>query len=278
MNLKEKKSKSYSRSEWEQILSMTDNYRTLLVLEDYMKKYPLDVNSKLYYAKVLIGLGKLEMALEVLNSELVLSSKRELDNEQRLFSIAKILIAKEKYQECYDLIQDNNLPILKIYYKDAILLFLKKKLNILTDEDIKNSNGYLKSQIISYREDVALAHILRHKSLESDKETCSQFSLDFPLDKFYHQVKNLIPNINKINSRFIINIHVFKYNRVGIVSGELVDYIKVATIANSNHILSMYPCQNEEKFPYIDLNYDLIEEDKVKKISQIDKFNKRYRR
>lgn len=148
----------------------------------------------------------------------------------------------------------------------------------MTDYDIKNSYGYLQNQIISYSEDMALTHILRHKSLETDRETCSQFSYNFPLEKFYHNIKNLIPNKNKINSRYIVNIYIFKYDRVGIVEHEVVDYIRVATLANSNQILSMYPCKNEEKFSYIDLNYELVDDNKVKKISQIEKFHKRYHR
>lgn len=126
MSTKVKKYKKYSESEWQQILTMKDNHRTLFLLEEYMKKYPLDVNSKLYCAKILIGLGKLEEALEILNSEMVLSSKKQLDNEQRNFSLVKILIAKEKYQECYDFILKNDLPLKQLYYKETILLFLKK--------------------------------------------------------------------------------------------------------------------------------------------------------
>ena len=39
----------------------------------------------------------------------------------------------------------------------------------------------------------------------------------------------------------------------------------------------MCPCENADNFPYVDLNY-LRKEDnvKVKKISQIEKFRKRY--
>ena len=59
----------------------------------------------------------------------------------------------------------------------------------------------------------------------------------------------------------------------------MVDYFKVFCFNdNNNNIISMCPSNHCECLPYVDLNY-LKENDKpkVKTISQIEKFNRRYK-
>ena len=87
----------------------------------------------------------------------------------------------------------------------------------------------------------------------------------------------MIPNENKLSWGFIEDTYIFKYDGCGRDNDRLVDYFKVVTFKNSKDIITMCPSCDCEEFSHVDLNYlNDKEEQKVKKISQIDKFYKRY--
>ena len=75
------------------------------------------------------------------------------------------------------------------------------------------------------------------------------------------------------------NIYVFKYDHNGIYNGKSLDYFEIITLQDSNDIITMYPFDNKNGFPYIDITPKIEVEDdyrKVKRMSQIEKFNQRY--
>ncbi len=76
------------------------------------------------------------------------------------------------------------------------------------------------------------------------------------------------------------NVYYFKYQECGHVGKYYTDFFQVAALNNTTHdILTMYPCFQPEYFDYTDLDPIFKkeeEEPKLKRVSQIDKFNQRY--
>ena len=74
-------------------------------------------------------------------------------------------------------------------------------------------------------------------------------------------------------------MYIFKYDKCGVTNGRVSDYFLVITFHNTNKYISMYPCNSSSNFNYVDLNYLKIPStSNVKRLSQIDKFNMRYKK
>ena len=85
---------------------------------------------------------------------------------------------------------------------------------------------------------------------------------------------------NKLCSGFYDDTYIFKYNKCGRVDNRLVDYINVVCFHNTHDIITILPVNCGEHMPHVNLNYMI--EDKpqkeIKRISAVEKFNKRFKR
>jgi hypothetical protein len=104
-----------------------------------------------------------------------------------------------------------------------------------------------------------------------------RFKNDFPLEDVIKIVKENLREENKLCYGYIADTYVFKYDCCGRVDEKLQDYFKVSCYHDTNDILLMYPANKCEKLPYIDINY-IKEEPKIKRLSQVEKFNRRYQK
>ena len=149
------------------------------------------------------------------------------------------------------------------------------------DPNRRDENSYLFSQIVKYDETDFLDHIKKHMQGEEDiteKDCCTIFGQDFPMDKIIQEIKKYIPSDKKLLLGFYDNIYYFKYDSCGRVDNKNVDYFKVVCFNGTDNFITMHPVIINENLPYQDLNY-LVNEDnfsKVKRMSQIDKFNKKF--
>jgi len=160
-----------------------------------------------------------------------------------------------------------------------ILMFLKSKLG-LPHSINHNSYTYEVNQILSYNEQEAINYIKKNCNTKNPKMIIDFYD-DFPLEEVYYQIRSILPTEDKMFNDIIYNSYVFKYANNGSVNGLSVNYIRVITLQGSNDIITMYPYRNKEKLPYIELKKnEILEEDysKVKRLSQIEKFNKRYQK
>ena len=272
----------YDKVQFDNLLSMmnyTDASRVISLFKNYLREYPTDVSAHLYYAIMLIKIGNLEEAIDVLNLEVVLTSDNYFDIKKRGYLIVKILLAKEKYEECYKYILEN-----EILFQDdeelntLVLLLLKKKLNLLVADDYNQIQSYALKQIISYKEELALEHIVLNHKNQAYLDGKSQFNEDFPIQKVFSRIRNCLPNEKRMYDELVVDYYIFKYTNSGKNSGKNVNYIKVITLVNTNQIVTMFPIDNYEKLPYTDISLELDSKKTIKKISQIEKFNKRYNR
>lgn len=79
-------------------------------------------------------------------------------------------------------------------------------------------------------------------------------------------------NIGIINNRYL-----FRYEFNGRCDGKIADYIEVITLHSTHEIITMYPYHSNERIECIDVTPSIEDElPKVKRKSQIDKFNQRY--
>lgn len=193
----------------------------------------------------------------------------------------KLLCCQRRYEECYKLFLENEI-ILKENIDDyySVLVFLRTELDLPIDVD-ESLYSYTIKQIFSYDEERAIEHISKHMNNFDCKDVLC-FCSDFPLKDVYHQIRNLLPLETDVDyySGFFKKVNIFKYEGNGRNFRKSIDYIKVVSIQDTNKIITMYPYPNDAKLSYTNLDVDIKKEDssKVKRISQIDKFNQRYRK
>lgn len=279
----EKKTKAYhskyNQETFQNIFNLLCEKKSLFALEEikkYLERYPNDVLAHIYYVDLLITIGNVEEASKLLNNSILLSPKNEKDIEKIFYLTIKLLIATGKYLECFNYIKKHIDLLYNQKQGVAIMLFLRKKLNLEID-DYDELPTYFLKQICFYKEELLIEYVLREYPRENRDR--SSFGKNFPLEKVCTRVREMIPNPLRRNEGILVNSYLFKYDRCGQVDGKEVNYFRVITLANSNEIINMYPYDNSARNPYIDLNpriEEFLEPVKVKSLSQTEKFYQRY--
>ena len=103
------------------------------------------------------------------------------------------------------------------------------------------------------------------------------FVSKFPINKVLEEIKKYIPSDKRIYNGFYQDTYIFKYDYCGKDDNKAADYFKVICFHNTSDFITMCPSTNCQYLPCIDLNYMAKEKPKQKQLSQIEKFNKRYR-
>lgn len=261
-----------------------------LKFEEYLEKYPKDYSAYPYYASVLITLGEFRNAEKILNFVKTKyvddnnfcknSEKIEILKYNIIFTSLRLLSYQGKYDKLYRLYFDNYDKIIDLR-SARFDLYIKKKASKLDSDDIKVKT-YIHNQILSYSEEEFFEHIKKHQAdynQNLDNPNKNIFSPDFPINQVIDEVRKYILTNKRLYNGFIEDIYIFKYNNCGRENNKLVDYFKVVCFHDTKDFITMLPSSGCENLPYIDLNYLIPKKEdyKVKKISQIDKFNKKYK-
>lgn len=266
----------------------SDPYRGAIELKNYLEKYPLDYTTYPYYISVLITIGEFAAAEEnIYYIESILNSGVYKNDERRekiliysiVFSKFKLLCCKEKYEEAYRFYLANT-GVVDSFDVDKIVYFLKVRLGLVKENiEERASLPYFYRQAIDYQESDFLHHAKKHckDTLHGNEDDETEFVSGFPIEEVVSEIKKYIPLDKKLYHGFVDNTYIFKYDNCGTCDRRTVNYIKVITFNDNNSIITMYPYVKGERLPYIDLNYMKVESNtKVKRLSQIDKFNKRF--
>lgn len=269
--------------------SKSDPLEAKYMLEEYLSKYPRDYTIYTYYSAVLITLGEFDKAEKVINSVEHMASKDEEFNNKLnkvdllkksiLFNKIKLLCYQEKYKELLQL-YSNNISETKHMDVNQIEVYCKKKmgeLNINKDA----LYPYLFRQIIKYEESDFLNHIKKHLAdynQNVDTPNKNIFVPNFPIDIVVEEIKKYIPSDKAMFPRLIEDIYMFKYNGCGKENNKLTDYFKVVCFHNTSDFITILPVSEGRELKYVDLNYliPIDENVKVKRLSQIEKFNNKY--
>lgn len=256
--------------------------RARTLYEEYLKKYPKDYGMYLDYARLLVILNEKELANKVFEYVEYLVSNNASYRKSKVYGcylkykydyeVVKLL-SEYKYQEIYDLYVNNDLKMLP----SSDSTYLMKRLNLPINIP-RGKYGYTVSQIVEYREVDFYKHIEKH--LTSLDGMGAYFNNDFSCKEVIEEAKKYIPSNNKgISFNIYCEIYYFKYDFCGKVDKKTVNYFKVVSIRDTNNLLTIYPVDvdcEKNNMNYVDLNYLRKEEVVTKKLSQIDKFNRRY--
>ena len=271
----------------------SDPYFALEEIEEYLKEYPDDYTLRSTCISILITIGEFEEA-EKRNEEFrkfILSSEdvKAIDNGKKLkrlmlntiYNEFRLLANTGDYRRAYDLLikykddlEDKELSNKGFNYN--IIFFFRARLGAEFNRD--DQRTYACRQIVEYREEDFFDHIKRHmKGEQCDIERDSVFFEDIDLKKIYDEIMKILPDQKPLYRGFVDKTYYFKYDNCGLEGTDVVDYIKLITYGDDSGVITMCPTKDGEKLPHIDLNY-LKESDKnkIRKKSQIDKFNQKY--
>lgn len=283
----------YNAHEFEKALGVVDNDPNIALtrFEKYLEKFPRDYDGRTFYISLLIklkNLGKAEVELLKLEKEMAQDFKfqQHIEKNDKTFSSlifckVKLLFYQNKYQQCYDLMNSNLTSILKynIHFEPTALL-CKKRIGLLDSTSISDSDGYLYRQILDYSEERFLDHIKKHLTTNEqiEEEKPSVFKEDFPFDKVFNEIKKNTPSNLRIYNGLIEDLYIYKYDFCGTNDNKQTDYFKVIALHDTSDFITMCPSTEGKNWDCLDLNYLREEKPPEKKISQVTKFNQRYKK
>ena len=259
--------------------------------ERYLRKYPMDYTTYPYYANTLLVLGLDEDAEKAIKygESLALSNDHFMHIRgvsgtfigSLHFAKIKLLAYREQYFELYNYIHTYKHELGKFDYSQVNFLCLKK-LGMLENKN-REKCSYLSRQIIKYDHADFLDHMKKHLNLLpgdylSERGT---FSYEISLNILLNEIKKYMPSDKKIFTGVVDDTYTFRLDNCGKYNGKNANYFTVVVFHNTTDIISMYPTtDNAKNLPHVDLNYlweQLVPTNsKVRKRSQIDKFNARY--
>ena len=214
-----------------------------------------------------IKLKEYETAEKLLNDNFL----EECDKYDFEFGRMNLLILKirqKDYQAAYhlfkQLVMEKSIPD---EYISDLEFYLKKKL-LLQDNQRKLGNytgTYMSQQIFSYDWNRTLDHVEKHFSSE-----CLDFDMFKNLD-----FDDMIPSsLSMLGDKYYVEIDESIFD----LNGDSTNCIGLLTLANTSKIVSMFPADSNYCH-YISKKMSSKEEVKINKltrISQVDKFNRRY--
>lgn len=267
----------------------TNPFEAKAKFENYLSNYPNDISAQIYYAIALTKIGEFKQAEYVINyTEQLLKNEHNIEKNQEFINRYKkdivtlkmrLLSLQERHKEMYNYYLKHQ-KYINTLDEDIgrVLFYCKKKLGKL-DLNRRDKNSYIFRQIVEYKENDFIEHIQRHIADSTAPSDCI-FVSSFPFEKVLEEIKKHIPCDKRTYPGNYDNQYVFKYDGCGKINNKSTNYFKVICFHNTKDIITMYPAIDCEKLPCIDLNYlnQTLTQHKVKKLSQIDKFNQRYKK
>ncbi len=252
--------------------------RALKEFEIYFNNFPEDAVARTIYADLLTKLGRFDEADELFEK---IRTLRDFNRVEKAFYF-RLLIKLRCYQKRFKDAMDLSKLISDTDYKltNVEEVFILKQLNSSKINE-SESSVYLINQILDYSEQGFFGHIEKH-TMDSNVLGCCKFYDDFPLEEVVSNIKEIIPSNNKICGAIVTYTETFKYDDCGKIDETVTNYFKVVAISNTNEIITMYPCTQVDSARYTDLNhlrYDIESKEsssKIKRLSQIEKFNQKY--
>lgn len=254
--------------------------------EIYMQKYPEDHFARLLYANILITVGDIAFAKEIIESSLenayndssFLIEKIKIEgliDNIKLYKL-RILGFESKYEDAYEFLMNNKRLIKKfdLYGFVSFLNFYLGKINVKD----RSALTYAFRQSYEYQNDDFLDHVSKHLYKENANLSDAVFAENFPFNEILNEVEKSFDKNKRLFYGLWTDKYIFKFNDCGIANGKYVDYFEVVCIHDTFNIITMYPMDENKNFSCADLNYLQQGKGNSRKLSQIDKFNMRYKR
>ena len=285
----------FNESEFQYAIKLleTDPFEAKNRFDAYLNKYPTDYYARAYYVILLTRIYLFDEAEKEYNAIIEESnndsfyaySAKRLKGFKYNMIIAKLKLLGEK--EDYPAILSilNNYPeMFSEQDHKYISYYCRSRLGLIDSAASKqNANAYRFNQTVNYSEDLFREHVKRHEAdynLDAEIPNGAIFTPDFPVDEVINEIKKHIPSDKRLFPGYFDDAYYFKYDNCGRINNHLTNYFVIICFHNSTNILTMYPVLDSRKIPYTDLNY-LKEKDmniKDDRLSQIEKFNRRFKR
>lgn len=281
---------------------LIDPYEVIKQIEYYLEEYPYDYAAYTVYLRFLIDLKKYDEAEKIkdnIDNLLLLqhrfgNSKNEeatrMSDDSLFISKFRLLFNREDYEEAYKMLKGNK-DIFARYSKSfsdilSTMHILEKKLELPISISPNLIDSYIFKQIREYSYDDFLYHIKDHINDDISENEEEKFEAlfyeNFPIEKVASEIRRIIPNNQGFYKTLNSDVYIFKYDDNGKSAyknhpaAKNTNYFKVIAFHNTNNLITMYPCRASHCRYYIDLNYLKKEEEPIQRVSQIDKFNKKY--
>ena len=251
--------------------------KALKECESFFLQFGEDGEILYHYAKCL---SKMEQVPKAIETYLYLLEYQKSHQALDFVNACKCELFKlyyiyDYYKEAYALFDQVKEDLKQLYYYNISLLEkilqVKNGIEVTCDE---TSKGFI-NRLVNYNEDRALIHIYEHMHEVKQKPRHTLFQ-DIDLRELFYNVKSVLPQSKRIPRFHFNDLYLFYFPHIG---EEDMETILVVTNKGTSEIVSIYP----EKTEYTEfINYNLHElylnkdSEKVKKISQIDKFYQRY--
>ena len=235
--------------------------------KDYIST--LKSNGQLLYFGILYKeLRDYETSLTYLSQ---LSENNKYKRKEYMYYMLEDYIRLNKYQEALDLInyiKDNDYFALN--YKMTINIKIIEKYVLKELNMDFEAQGYTSNQIKEYSEEKALEHIKKKHYFNSQ---ISKFDDSVEIDELYYYFKDKI-DLNNRSCDGCFDIYSFDYKNIGTINNKNIgDNITVVCLANTNKIITMYPSLKQT---VVEDFLDIERKPKTKRLTQIEKFNKKY--
>lgn len=240
----------------------------------FLDNFSDDTNVRFMRAKAYRKLNRFDEAINdlkhILNSEF---------NEYAIIELYFVYYYLNMYNEALDMLplvyQTNSINNFSVSISETVM---KKQMGMEISLRKGTKCDYIRGQILNYSTEEAIFHINKHVG-KTEKEK-SYFNENVDIRYLFNKVRENIKNSIRVNTEEVMQIYYFGVANIGISDNQVCNFIKVVVVPNTNDIISMYPT-NIVDYNYVanlDIEYDklLKTDNKVKTMSRIDKFNKKY--
>ena len=276
------------------LLTAGDLNKAERYLKEYQDKYP-DSDHFAYlstYARYLGQDGKYNEAIDILKN-ILKQTKKSNNVSESLFYLVMLLLKCERYAEAYyycnmiDYKELENRPARFTTNTIRAYNFLKKELGL--DDDVYDINSYSIMQLYYYSSYLAKQHIYEKHNIDTYVDIeYPQYSFNMDYETFenlYSTVSLALLCADKTFEFTYGDMYYFRIKDIGInvQEGFSTDILKVITNNGSLEILSMFPVEEQKNSNRVinEIKTEPIVEyhstKKRKTISQIDKFNSKYK-
>lgn len=281
----------FNENEFQYAINMmeTNPFEAKKRFEDYIDKYPNDYYARAYFVHLLARLDEIDYANEIFDSikTKVNDDKSFSQSDKRIIGFKcimalakiKLLSLEERYDEMLEYYFNNQDSFANRYDMPFLVNFCKIKLGL---SELDETSSYRLRQAGDYSDELLLEHLKKHETdynMDIENPNESVFNPDFPLEEVLKIIRRKIPSNDHLCMGLYDDTYYFKYSNCGRINNKVANYFTVICYHNTPNIITMCPSNNCEHFPIINIDDIIIEDNaKVKTLSQIDKFNARFKR
>lgn len=243
----------------------------------FLEYLPNEIHIKFMRALSYRSLFKFDEAIEEFKKILEISD--DIHTKMELFKTYYFLNMYEKALEMIEDLYDKYNRTNKLYIMELIM---RKQLNKPIYDKHNLGSTYLVKQIMLYSKKKLICKIYDDKVVDYIKKESIPIPENININVLIQKMVYLIDNSKKALVFDAFEVHTFSLSNLGFSNNNVCNYIEAYVIPNTKNIVSIMPTLYPKSNFIYDLNIyrDKIfkeePKEKVKRISQVDRFKNRY--